>query len=46
MKKSYLSPQAESLEWAYEESFLASGMDSNGIPNLEQEDGWGDSIWN
>lgn len=46
MKQSYLTPVAEMLEWACEENFLLSGLPSKDIPDLEEEDGWGDSIWN
>ena len=46
MKKYYLTPEAELLEWTCEENFLLSVVQSDDIPDLEEEDGWGDSIWN
>ena len=46
MKNTYLSPEAELLEWVYEENFLASFSQEEKIPDLTEEDGWGDSIWN
>lgn len=45
-KKSYLPPEAELLEWACEENFAASFNPQGSTPDLEDEDGWGDSIWN
>ena len=44
-KKVYLTPEAELLEWAMEENFLASFTQDKDIPDLEEEDGWGNSIW-
>ena len=44
-KSVYSAPQAELLEWAMEENFLASFTQDKNIPDLEEEDGWGDSIW-
>ena len=47
MKKTmYESPQTELMEWAWEKNFLASFTQNKDIPDLEEEDGWGDSIWN
>ena len=47
MKKTvYLTPEAELLEWALEENFLTSFTQDKNIPDLTEEDGWGDSIWN
>ena len=46
MKKTvYLTPEAELLEWALEENFLTSFTQDKNIPDLTEEDGWGDSIW-
>lgn len=45
-KKTYLTPLAESLEWAYEENFLATFTQDKDIPDLEEDKEWGDSIWN
>ena len=41
----YESPQAELLEITQEVNFLTSFEQNQGIPNLEEEDGWGDDIW-
>ena len=47
MKKQYYStPQAELLEWACEENFLATFTQDKDIPDLEEDEGWGDDIWN
>ena len=45
-KQIYQTPLAELLEWAYEENFLATFTQDQDVPDLEEEDGWGDSIWN
>ena len=46
MKKSnYSTPQAEMLEWACEENFLATVTQEKDIPDLDEENGWGDDIW-
>ena len=46
MKKTfYETPSAELLEMTFEGNFLTSITQEKDIPDLEEEDGWGDSIW-
>jgi hypothetical protein len=46
MKKTfYETPSAELLEMTFEGNFLTSFTQEKDIPKLEEEDGWGDSIW-
>ena len=41
----YESPQAELLEIFIEGNFLLSFTQEQDVPDLEEEEGWGDSIW-
>lgn len=44
-KNKYLAPKGELVELTYEENFLLSFTQDKDVPDLEEEDGWGDSIW-
>lgn len=44
-RKTYAPPQADLLEMTLEENFLISITQDQDVPDLEEEDGWGDSIW-